>query len=47
MWYADMIGDPATGLAAQEALSDHGPDADQSDLAIHTVRRELRKEGYR
>jgi hypothetical protein len=45
--YADMIRDHATGLAAQEAVSDHGPDADRSYPAIHTVLRELRKEGYR
>jgi hypothetical protein len=47
MLYADMIRDQATGLAAQQAVSDDGPDADQSDSAIHTVLRELRKEGYR
>jgi hypothetical protein len=47
MLYADMIRDHATGLAAQEAVSDHGPDADRSYPAIHTVLRELRKEGYR
>lgn len=47
MLYADMIADHATGLAAQEAVSDHGPDADRCYPAIHTVLRELRKEGYR
>jgi hypothetical protein len=45
--YADMIDDHATGLAAQEAVSDYGPDADQSYPAIHTVLRELQKAGYR
>jgi len=45
--YADMIRDQAMGLAAQQAVSDDGPDADQSYPAIHTVLRELRKEGYR
>ena len=45
--YADMIRDQAMGLAAQQAVSDDGPDADRSYPAIHTVLRELRKEGYR
>jgi hypothetical protein len=45
--YADIIRDHVTGLAAQEAVSDHGSDADRSYPAIHTVLRELRKEGYR
>jgi hypothetical protein len=47
MLYADMISDQAVGLAAQQAVSDDGPDADQSYPAIHTVLRELRKAGYR
>jgi hypothetical protein len=42
-----MIGEQATGLAAQQAVSDDGPEADQSYPSIHTVLRELRKEGYR
>jgi hypothetical protein len=45
--YADMIGDQAVGLAAQQAVSDDGPDADRSYPAIHTVLCELRKAGYR
>jgi hypothetical protein len=45
--YADMIGDHAAGLAAQDAVADHGPEADRRYPAIHTVLRELRKEGYR
>jgi hypothetical protein len=35
------------GLAAQQAVSDDGADADRDHPAIHTVLRELHKEGYR
>jgi hypothetical protein len=42
-----MIRNHAMGLAAQQAVSNDGTDADQSDPAIHTVLRELRKAGYR
>jgi hypothetical protein len=45
--YADVIRDQATGLAAQQAVSDDGPDADQSYPAIHTMLCELQKAGYR
>jgi hypothetical protein len=45
--YADVIRDQATGLAAQQAVSDDGHNADQSYPAIHTVLRELQKAGYR
>jgi hypothetical protein len=45
--YADMIRDQATGLAAQQAVSDHGPNADRIYPSIHTVLRELQKAGYR
>jgi hypothetical protein len=45
--YADMIRDEAMGLAAQQAVSDYGADADRAHPAIHTVLRELHKEGYR
>jgi hypothetical protein len=45
--YADVIRDQATGLAAQQAVSDDGPDADRSYPAIHTVLCELQKAGYR
>jgi hypothetical protein len=45
--YADMIRDAAMGLAAQQAVSDYGADADRDYPAIHTVLRELHKEGYR
>ena len=45
--YADMIRDEAMGLAAQQAVSDYGADADRDHPAIHTVLRELRQEGYR
>jgi len=44
--YADTIGDHAVGLAAQQAVSDDGPDADRSYPAVHTGLRELRKAGY-
>ena len=46
-WYADMIGDHAVGLAAQQAVSDDGRDADRSYPTIHLVLRELCKAGYR
>jgi len=45
--YADMIRDEAMGLAAQQAVSDYGADADWDNPAIHTVLCELRKDGYR
>jgi hypothetical protein len=45
--YADMIGDHALGVAAQEAVSDHGAEADRCYPAVHTVLRELQQEGYR
>ena len=45
--YADMIRDTAMGLAAQQAVSDDGTDADRNYPAIQTILRELRKEGYR
>ncbi|HEX9870342.1 MAG TPA: hypothetical protein VGC99_17455 [Candidatus Tectomicrobia bacterium] len=45
--YADMIQDEAVGLAAQQAVSEYGTDADRGNPAIHTVLRELRQEGYR
>jgi hypothetical protein len=45
--YADMIGDHATGVAAQQAVSDHGPEADRAHPTIHLVLRELRQAGYR
>jgi hypothetical protein len=45
--YADMIPDEAMGLAAQQAVSDYGADADQINPTIQIVLRELRKEGYR
>jgi hypothetical protein len=45
--YADMIQDEALGLAAQEAVSEYGTDADQGNPAIHIVLRELRQGGYR
>jgi hypothetical protein len=45
--YADLIRDEAMGLAAQQAVSDYGADADLHNPAIHTVLRELRQEGYR
>jgi acyl-CoA hydrolase len=45
--YADMIQDEAMGLAAQQAVSEHGANADRGNSAIHTVLRELRQEGYR
>jgi len=45
--YADMIQDEAVGLAAQQAVSEYGTDADRRNPAIHTVLRELRQEGYR
>jgi hypothetical protein len=45
--YADMIRDAAMGLAAQQAVSDYGADADRDYPAIHTVLRALRQEGYR
>ena len=40
-----MIGDHAARLAAQQAVSNHGTDADQSYSALHTVLCELRKAG--
>jgi hypothetical protein len=45
--YADMIQDEAVGLAAQQAVSEYGADADRTNPAIHTILRELRQEGYR
>jgi hypothetical protein len=45
--YADMISDEALGLAAQQAVSDYGTDADRHNPTIQTVLCELRKEGYR
>jgi hypothetical protein len=45
--YADMMSDQALGFAVQQAVSDHGTDADRSYSVIHLVLRELRKEGYR
>jgi hypothetical protein len=45
--YADMIPDQAMGLAAQEAVSEDGTDADRGYPAIHLVLRELRQVGYR
>jgi hypothetical protein len=45
--YADMIQDEAMGLAAQQAVSEYGADADRTDPTIHTILRELRQEGYR
>jgi len=42
-----MIRNHAMGLAAQQAVSNDGTDADQNYPAIHTVLRELRKAGYR
>ena len=45
--YADTIDDHAVGLAAQQAVSDAGSDADRSYPTIHTVLRELRKARYR
>jgi hypothetical protein len=45
--YADLIRNEAMGLAAQEAVSEYGTDADRYHPAIQTVLRELRQEGYR
>jgi hypothetical protein len=45
--YADMIRDEAMGLAAQQAVSDYGTDADRHNPTIRTVLCELHKEGYR
>jgi hypothetical protein len=45
--YADLISDQAMGLAAQQAVSDDGTDADRGYPAIHLVLRALRQEGYR
>ena len=45
--YADMIQDEAMGLAAQEAVSEYGADADRSNPTIHEVLRELHQAGYR
>jgi hypothetical protein len=45
--YADMIRDEAMGLAAQEAVSEYGADADRGNPAVQTVLRELRQAGYR
>jgi hypothetical protein len=45
--YADMIRDQAMGLAAQQAVSDYGTDADRTNPTIHFVLCELRTEGYR
>jgi hypothetical protein len=42
-----MMSDQALELAAQQAASDHGTDAERSYSDIHLVWRELRKEGYR
>jgi len=42
-----MIQDEAMGLAAQQAVSEYGADADRSNPAIHTVLRELHQAGYR
>jgi len=42
-----LIRDEAMGLAAQQAVSDYGADADWENPAIHTVLCELRKDGYR
>ena len=45
--YADMISDEALGLAAQQAVSDYGTDADRHHPTIRTVLCELHKQGYR
>jgi hypothetical protein len=45
--YADMIRDKALGLAAQQAVSDYGTEADRANPTIQTVLRELREAGYR
>jgi hypothetical protein len=45
--YADMISDEALGLAAQQAVSDYGTDADWHHPTIRTVLCELHKQGYR
>jgi hypothetical protein len=42
-----MISDEALGLAAQQAVSDYGTDADRHHPAIRTVLCELHKQGYR
>jgi hypothetical protein len=42
-----MIRDEALGLAAQQAVSDYGADADRANPTIQTVLRELREAGYR
>ena len=45
--YADMIRDEALGVAAQQAVSDYGTDADRANPTIQTVLRELYQAGYR
>lgn len=45
--YADMLGDHAVGLSAQQAVSDDGRDADRSYPTSHLALRELRQAGYR
>ena len=45
--YADMLRDEAMGIAAQQAVSDYGTDADRHNSTIRTVLCELHKEGYR
>ncbi len=45
--YADMIRDEALGLAAQQAVSDYGTDADRVNPTLQIVLRELREAGYR
>jgi hypothetical protein len=46
-YYADMIRDEALGVAAQQAVSDYGTDADRANPTMQTVLRELREAGYR